>query len=104
MNLIKSGGMIFLLFLTQIAVAGEDQKSEAKPTLEYGAKVFQSRCVLCHGREGYGDGMLPMSMKEYPKTNLHENTFGKELDELRLSIIYGGSLGTMSAEMPPWGR
>ncbi len=103
MNLIKSGGMIFLLFLTQIAVAGEDQKSEAKPTLEYGAKVFQSRCVLCHGREGYGDGMLPMSMKEYPKTNLHENTFGKELDELRLSIIYGGSLGTMSAEMPPWG-
>ncbi len=103
MNLIKTGGMVFLLLLTQAVIAGEDKNSEAKPTLEYGAKVFQARCVLCHGREGYGDGMLPMSLKDYPDTNLHENKFGKELDELRLSVIYGGSLGTMSAEMPPWG-
>ena len=105
MNPIKFGGIFFILLLFQMQTvsAGQEKNSEAKPSLEYGAQVFQSRCVLCHGREGYGDGMLPMSLKDYPKTDLHENKFGKELDELRLSVIYGGSLGTMSAEMPPWG-
>ena len=103
MNLIKLGVMVCVLLLTHAANASAGMKSDAKPSLEYGAKVFQSRCALCHGREGYGDGMLPMSMKEYPETDLHDNRFGKDLDELGLSVIYGGSLGTMSAEMPPWG-
>ncbi len=104
MRLMKSGVLALLVLLTQAAAAAEkEEQSEAKPTLEYGARVYQARCALCHGREGYGDGMLPVSMKEYPSANLHKNRFGKELDDLRLSIIYGGSLGTMSAEMPPWG-
>ncbi len=91
-----------LLLFTSAADAARE-RGEAEPTLEYGARVYQERCVLCHGREGYGDGMLPVSMKEYPAANLHKNRFGRELDDLRMSIIYGGSLGTMSSEMPPWG-
>ncbi len=103
MSPIKSGVLALLMLLAQVAVAEEAKQSEAEPTLEYGAQVYQARCTLCHGREGYGDGMLPVSLKGYPSANLHKNRFGKALDELRLSIIYGGSLGTMSAEMPPWG-
>ena len=103
MKLIIIGWVLLLALGQAAAAAATDRESEAKPSLAYGAKIYQARCVLCHGREGYGDGMLPMSLKNYPDTNLHEPKFGKALDELRLSVIYGGSLGTMSAEMPPWG-
>ncbi len=77
--------------------------SEAEPTLKYGAHVYKGRCVLCHGNQGHGDGMLPLSIKGYPHTNLHENKYGSDLETLRHSLIYGGSRNTMSKEMPPWG-
>ncbi len=103
LNVVGAAGVALLLYLGQVVGAAPGVGSEAKPSLEYGAAVFQSRCVLCHGRGGFGDGVLPLSLKNYPNTNLHDNRFGRELDELRLSVIYGGSLGTMSDEMPPWG-
>lgn len=77
--------------------------SEAEPTLKYGAHIFKGRCVLCHGNQGHGDGMLPLSIKGYPHTNLHENKYGSDLDSIRHSLIYGGSRKAMSIEMPPWG-
>jgi cytochrome c oxidase cbb3-type subunit 3 len=77
--------------------------SKVEPTFTYGANVYQARCTLCHGNQGYGDGMLPLSMKKYPHTNLHETKYGNDISSLRKSIIYGGSNGAMSNEMPPWG-
>ena len=59
--------------------------------------------MLCHGREGHGDGVLPISLKSYPSANLHENRYGMGLEELKESIVHGGSRGDMSPEMPPWG-
>lgn len=78
-------------------------ESKVEPSLEYGAEVFQSRCVLCHGKEGLGDGLISMSIPDYPATNLQQNRYGEDLDSLRQSIIYGGSRGRMDIEMPPWG-
>jgi mono/diheme cytochrome c family protein len=72
------------------------------PSLEFGAKTYVNRCSLCHGSEGYGDGLMPLSVKNYPETNLYENKYGKEVDSLRKSILIGGSKGDMSNEMPPW--
>ncbi len=92
-------GLLMVGLMSPVAAA----TSKAQPTLEYGAKVYKSRCVLCHGNEGYGDGMLALSLKNYPHTNLHENRYGKDRKSLRKSIIFGGSQGKMSVEMPPWG-
>lgn len=78
-------------------------RSEAEPSLKYGAEIYKGRCVLCHGNQGHGDGMLPLSIKNYPHTNLHENKYGSDLDSIRHSLIYGGSRNAMSIEMPPWG-
>ena len=90
-------------FLSLPVWAGTQSKVGAEPGLEYGAEIFQSRCVLCHGREGLGDGLVSMSITDYPSTNLQENRYGKALESLRQSIIYGGSRGRMNIEMPPWG-
>ena len=92
-----------VLLLSLPGWVGAQSKPGAEPSLEYGAEVFQGRCVLCHGRQGLGDGLVSMSIKDYPSTNLQENHYGKTLEKLRESIIYGGSRGRMHIEMPPWG-
>lgn len=39
------------------------QQQETEPTVEIGAKVYQERCVLCHGMQAMGEGVLPMKLK-----------------------------------------
>ncbi len=97
-RLLLAGGLLVCWGTPAARGAGE-----TAPSLEYGARVYQERCVLCHGREGYGDGVLPVSLKGYPSANLRRNRHGRSLEELREAIIHGGSRGGMSPEMPPWG-
>ena len=35
----------------------------------HGAKVFITRCTLCHGSDGMGEGPLPLITGNYPSTN-----------------------------------
>lgn len=77
--------------------------SETEPTRGRGATVFKERCVLCHGSVGMGEGMLPMSLKNYPATNLLKPKHGGDADSLRKIIIWGGSKGKMNIYSPPWG-
>ena len=81
-----------------IKYCGED----AKACMEYGAQVFAERCTLCHGSNGLGEGILPLSIKDYPSTNLLKQRYVKTTDDLTKVIKYGGMLKEISAEMPPW--
>jgi len=101
---------VFVWFLASVPGIGVSQE-DVKPSVILGAGIFKTRCVLCHGNEGYGDGTLPLTLKNYPSTNLHESRYGKDMVSLRNSIIYGGSQNfentyteVMSNEMPPWGN
>jgi len=85
------------------AIAADKTVPSAEPSLAYGAETYQARCVLCHGRQGHGDGLLALSIVKYPSSNLHENRHGKDLAAVKRSITYGGSRGEMADEMPPWG-
>ena len=77
---------------------------EAEPSIVYGAQTYKTRCILCHGQHGYGDGNLPLSLQnEYPNTNLHKNHHGFDIASIRKAVIHGGSRGDMHNEMPPWG-
>jgi cbb3-type cytochrome c oxidase subunit III len=68
-----------------------------------GATLYKERCVLCHGNQGMGEGILPLSIKGYPNTNLLKPRFPVDSNSLRDTIVHGGSDGHMSKEMPPWG-
>ncbi|MEE9343684.1 MAG: c-type cytochrome [Gammaproteobacteria bacterium] len=97
---------IILLALSGVATAGgsiDACGTEAKPCLEYGAQVFQSRCALCHGSDGMGEGILPLSLKNYPSTNLMDPVHAKDARAIEQVISYGGGLPEVSIEMPPWG-
>ncbi|MBF0265129.1 MAG: c-type cytochrome [Gammaproteobacteria bacterium] len=75
-----------------------------KPSLETGAKIFKSRCVLCHGGVGMGEGMLSMAVKDYPNTNLLDYIKAKLKDDIRDYVIWGGPKNTSSEFSPPWGN
>jgi mono/diheme cytochrome c family protein len=68
-------------------------------SVEFGAKVFQQRCVLCHGPEGRGNGPASAALKPPPR-NFHDAVYmhSKTDDELLTSIRNGKSA------MPPWGK
>lgn len=85
------------------ASSSKDCGMEAKPCLEYGARVFAERCTLCHGTDGLGEGILALSVKDYPSASLMDKKHFKNIDELREVIVYGGGLEKVSGEMPPWG-
>ncbi len=72
-------------------------------SIEYGAKVFYDRCSLCHGNDGLGEGILSLSIKNYPNTNLTKVKNATNLTGIRNAIVYGGSQGDLHEEMPPWG-
>jgi len=111
MYMLKSLSLVPVMFLVLTTDLSAKNGGEVKPSLALGAAIFKEHCVLCHGNMGYGDGILPLSLKKYPSTNLHESRYGTDLPSLRTAIRYGGSQnynntfsGVMSNEMPPWGR
>lgn len=95
--------VLALLPGTLLADSSESCGMDAKPCLDYGAKVFAERCSLCHGSDGLGEGILSMSVKDYPETSLLEAKHGKDIASLKKVITYGGGLDNISEEMPPWG-
>ena len=109
MNIFKT---VWIIFLCSYAHASSDDKcgSEASSCITYGAKVFQSRCTLCHGNDGLGEGILALSIKNYPNTNLLLPKFGISYEAVAYIIRYGATHKSyqdksrpISEEMPPWG-
>jgi cytochrome c oxidase cbb3-type subunit 3 len=94
-----------LLLLSGMVMAGsaEECGQEARSCLNYGAKVFQSRCVLCHGSDGLGEGILPLSLPGYPDTNLLLPKHARDRAAIHRLVVKGNSLDGVSEEMPPWG-
>ena len=89
------------LLLTSVYATAKQENIQ--PSIKYGAETFLNRCTLCHGSQGLGDGIIPLTIKKYPNTNLQENQYGRSHKQLTDAVLYGGSLGKMSNEMPPWG-
>ena len=95
-----------LLVVNTSVIAGESgdvyecKKREA--CLTDGAEIFHYRCALCHGNDGLGEGILPLSISNYPNTNLLEPRFGKSLKSITRLIRKGGKLRKVNDEMPPW--
>ncbi|GAB1264740.1 c-type cytochrome [Aurantivibrio infirmus] len=92
----------FLLLLSVYNFAYDN--NNPTPTLERGAEVFSSYCILCHGARGEGDGILPLNISDYPDTNLRGKGNEKKNNTLLETIIYGGILKDVSTFMPPYGN
>jgi len=91
------------MIVSVVVQAGESYEcSRGEPCLDHGAQVFHYRCTLCHGNDGLGEGILPLSLKNYPNTNLLQPRFGKDRASLAHIIRKGGKIDKVNDEMPPW--
>lgn len=67
-------------------------------------KLYIEHCMLCHGIEGYGDGVLAIKMKGYADANLLVDFKAKSREKIRKAIFLGGTVGKPSYFMPPFGE
>jgi cytochrome c oxidase cbb3-type subunit 3 len=74
------------------------------PSPQIGATVFQSRCTLCHGNDGMGEGLMPLKLKQYPNTNLLKPNHPQDRANVHDIVVYGGTRGNVSNLMPPMGN
>jgi mono/diheme cytochrome c family protein len=78
------------------APAGGDTTAAAA---DLGARVFEQRCVLCHGKAGVGDGTAAAALNPKPR-NLRDAAYmSSRTDDQLLEIIRNGK-----GAMPAWGK
>ena len=75
----------------------------AAADLEQGKKLFQERCITCHGPNGAGDGPIAASLPPDMKPrNLQEGAMKYATDDAKMKelISKGGSAVGLNALMP----
>ncbi len=75
--------------------------TETSADRKLGQQVFSTRCVLCHGQFGEGDGRMAKLLKTPPPADLTASRLPDE--HLRKIIEKGGEAVGRSKHMPPWG-
>ena len=74
----------------------------AADKLDSGANTFNERCVICHGAEGFGDGVLSLSIEDYPNTNLRLRENPLAVGVIEDIVLNGGGANKHSVYSPPW--
>jgi cytochrome c oxidase cbb3-type subunit 3 len=66
-----------------------------------GKSIFESRCILCHGENGEGNGRMAKIITDPPPFDLTKSVMPQ--DYLTKIIAGGGEAVGRSPQMPPWG-
>ena len=70
--------------------------------LSEGKKLFETRCFVCHGREGKGDGPSATGLAEKPQDLTDPNWQKSNTDDLIGTVIKeGGAAIGKTGAMPP---
>jgi mono/diheme cytochrome c family protein len=70
--------------------------------LSEGKKLFETRCFVCHGRDGKGDGPSATGLAEKPQDLTDPNWQKSDSDDLiRIVIKQGGVAIGKTGAMPP---
>ena len=78
-----------------------ESTTPAAPAAMDGATVFKTRCAICHGPDGHGDGPSSKALNPKPR-NFHDMEWQKSVkdDHLMKIIKLGGEAVGKSKEMP----
>lgn len=69
-----------------------------EPAAVLGPRVFATRCALCHGADGHGDGVGSKALNPKPR-NFHDKAYmSSRTDAQLLEVIHNGK-----GAMPKWG-
>jgi mono/diheme cytochrome c family protein len=67
-----------------------------------GEKIFQSRCFVCHGRDGRGSGPASQGLAQKPQ-DLTDSSWQRSVtdEQIKTVIRAGGAIIGKSGAMPP---
>ncbi|MFZ9887389.1 MAG: c-type cytochrome, partial [Myxococcota bacterium] len=84
------------------ATAGTEGAAAATPgAAEEAASIFKTRCVICHGESGKGDGATAAALNPKPRDYTDAAWQASVTDEqLAKAIVEGGAAVGKSALMP----
>jgi mono/diheme cytochrome c family protein len=88
----------YLLFTICYSAAG----GLADDATASGEKIFQTRCFVCHGRDGRGSGPASQGLAQKPQdlTDPHWQHSVTD-DQIKIVIRSGGAILGKSGAMPP---
>lgn len=94
-------GICFVLSMLYSICANSEiaAKTNTKVNHTMGAQVYEQRCILCHGYNGMGEGLIPLKLNDYPSTNLLEPSNGHTEKQILEIVTWGGLENNLS---PPW--
>jgi cytochrome c oxidase cbb3-type subunit 3 len=75
-------------------------ENKKQKSISDGKRVYDTRCVLCHGATGLGDGRMRRVIKSPPPFNLTLSRMPESY--LKLIVSEGGGALNRSPQMPPW--
>lgn len=93
---------LFGLLGNNMAASDQQLAQPQATSIQMGARIFTTRCATCHGHDAMGNGLVPLTVGDYPPTNLLTPRFGTSEEALKAAILWGGSQGDMSPLSPPW--
>ena len=67
-----------------------------------GQKIFQTRCFVCHGRDGRGSGPASQGLSQRPQ-DLTDQSWQRSVtdDQIKTVVRAGGAIMGKSGAMPP---
>lgn len=76
--------------------------SNVTADLEGGKQYYATRCAVCHGASGKGDGAASAALNPKPR-NFQDDSYwkGTNAHSVKNIILNGGAAGGKSATMPP---
>lgn len=86
---------------TAAAHAAPETEPVVDPVLE-AERLFKSRCAVCHGAQGHGDGPGAAALSPRPR-NLSDAEWQASVDDAAIAkvILQGGAAVGKSQAMPP---
>ena len=99
------GGAVVLALLTAVWLRPKPAPTPAEiagdPLLVEGHRLYQQRCISCHGPTGKGDGPIAASLQGVSPGNLSDDQWKHgDRPEQVIDVITRGVPGT---SMSPWG-
>jgi mono/diheme cytochrome c family protein len=93
-----------LFLVASVAACGGDEKKGPDPSVAEASKVFNERCVTCHGADGKGSGPGAAALDPKPRSFASPD-WQASADDARIKkvIIEGGASVGLSASMAPNG-
>jgi len=94
--------ILFLWFFNTLSAGASSISNQVMDQHRGGALTYKKYCIICHGKRGFGDGVLPLAIRHYPSTDLVNFRIAPTADKIKEVVLFGLLSNHVKSEMPPY--